>query len=209
MIATKELVPALHPYSSEFNATSWAFYVNHYTDLNQQAQDSKMTYLKTDGTHYVGLSPPAGAKPLGINYPRASTLGGCSRHNAMISMYPKDSDWSYIANLTGDSSWAPDNMRTYFQAIENNQYLPPGVVGHGYSGWLTTSLTYLGLVLQDLKVLNLAISGTTSTTTAASTGLLGAVVSLVTTTVSSVTDLAKLLILGKDLLDLQRHFVGR
>jgi len=193
--ATVELVPALHPYSSEFNATAWTFFVNHYTDINAAKQDSKMVYQLTDGTRYVGLNPPAGATPLGIDYPRASTLGGCSRHNAMITMYPKDSDWSYIANLTGDSSWAPDQMRKKFVTIENNQYLPSSVVGHGYSGWLTTSVTYLGLVLQDLKLLNLVLSGTAQNTTTTTTGLLGAVVNVVSSVVNTVAGLAKLLIL--------------
>ncbi|KAH8678264.1 hypothetical protein BX600DRAFT_479523 [Xylariales sp. PMI_506] len=177
--ATQELVPALHPFSSEFNATAWTFFVNHYSDLNTQKKDSKMVYQLADGTRYIGLNPPSGAIPLGIDYPRASTLGGCSRHNAMITMYPHDSDWSYIANITGDSSWAPDQMRKKFVAIENNQYLPSSVVGHGYGGWLTTSLTSLTLVLQDAKFLNLVLS------------VLNTVGSLVTT----VAGLAKLLIL--------------
>src|SRR5258708_19172522 len=30
---------------------------------------------------------------LPIFYPRASALGGCTAHNAMILMYPHDSDW--------------------------------------------------------------------------------------------------------------------
>ena len=34
-----------------------------------------------------------------------ATLGGCTAHNAMIFLYPHDSDWDGIAALTGDPSW--------------------------------------------------------------------------------------------------------
>ncbi|KAI0435707.1 hypothetical protein F4803DRAFT_544593 [Xylaria telfairii] len=174
--ATKEIVPALHFEASEFGDTAWSFWVNHFDDLGQQKKDSKMIYKLPDGSQYRGLYPPAGAVPLGILYPRAGTLGGCSRHNAMITMYPFDQDWDTIATLTGDKSWAASNMRQYFQKVENNKYLPTSVVGHGYNGWLTTSTTYLGLVLQDFKFLNLVLSGAT----AAGKGLLAGLITTVT-----------------------------
>ena len=60
----------------------------------------------------------------GVLYPRASTLGGCTAHNAMILMAPHDSDWNAIAELTGDPSWRAENMRRYFRRIENCRYRP-------------------------------------------------------------------------------------
>lgn len=197
MIALKEVIPAFHPYSSEYDKTTWSYYVNHYSDINTQKRDSKMTYEMADGTRYIGLNPPSGAKPLGILYPRASTLGGCSRHNAMITMYAYDSDWSNIASITGDNSWAAEQMRKRFQSIENNQYLPNGIPGHGFKGWLTTSLTSLKFVLQDVQVYNLVLSGTPEATkSSASCGLLGGLTNLVGTVVNTVAGLGKLLILG-------------
>ncbi|OHW99271.1 choline dehydrogenase [Colletotrichum incanum] len=153
-----EKVPALHLMSTEFEDTRWNYFVNHYSDLKQQKRDSKMTYEMPDGSFYVGLNPPAEAKPLGVWYPRAGTLGGCSRHNALISVNAHDSDWSKIASLTGDDSWSPTNMRSYFQKLEKNMYLPSSIIGHGYSGWLGTSLTSLSLVVEDQKLLSLIIS---------------------------------------------------
>ncbi|GJC92617.1 choline dehydrogenase [Colletotrichum higginsianum] len=145
-----EKVPALHLMSTEFQDTRWNYFVNHYPDPEQQKRDSKMTYEMPDGSFY--------AKPLGVWYPRAGTLGGCSRHNALISVNAHDSDWSKIAALTGDDSWAPDNMRSYFQKLERNMYLPSRIVGHGYSGWLGTSLTSLSLVVEDQKLLSLIVA---------------------------------------------------
>jgi choline dehydrogenase len=97
-------VPAFSLLSTEYAPMQWDYYVNHYSDPTRQAKDSKMTYRTTGGDLYVGLSPPAGATPLGVLYPRAGTLGGCGSHNSLISIYPHESDWNFITSLTGDSS---------------------------------------------------------------------------------------------------------
>ncbi|CAI0650903.1 unnamed protein product, partial [Colletotrichum noveboracense] len=151
-------VPALNLQSTEYDPMRWDYYVNHFSDLEAQKKDSKMTYRTSSGELYVGLTPPAGAEPLGILYPRAGTLGGCGSHNALISVYPHKSDWDGIASLTGDSSWSASNMRQYFKRLENAEYLPNGIVGHGFSGWLTTSVTDLGLVIKDIKLLTVILS---------------------------------------------------
>ncbi|KAF6829344.1 choline dehydrogenase [Colletotrichum plurivorum] len=170
-----EKAPALHLMSTELEDTRWNYFVNHYPDLEQQKRDSKMTYEMPDGSFYVGLEPPADAKPLGVWYPRTGTLGGCSRHNALISIYAHDSDWSNVASITGDDSWSPDTMRSYFQKIEKNMYLPSSLVGHGFSGWLGLSLTSLSLVVEDQKLLSMILSAAT----AMGKGLLGGLLNTV------------------------------
>lgn len=161
----------------------WDYYVNHYSDLERQKKDSKMTYRTPSGELFVGPSevlgtgdPPAGSEPLGILYPRAGTLGGCSAHNALITIYPHKSDWDGIASLTGDSSWAADKMREFFKRFERSRYLPSGVVGHGFNGWLTVMVTDLTLLLQDLKLISLVI--------AAAKGMGKSVLGLITTVTS-------------------------
>lgn len=57
-----------------------------------------------------------------VYYPRASALGGCMAHHAMISIYGSDSDWQRIADLTGDASWAPGKMRNIYQQIERFRF---------------------------------------------------------------------------------------
>lgn len=49
-------------------------------------------------------------------------------------------------------------MRTYFERLERNEYLSTSVVGHGYDGWLSTSLTQLTLVAEDKKILSLVLA---------------------------------------------------
>src|SRR5689334_15197368 len=60
-------VPAFHPFASENPAMAWDFFVEHFADPAQRRRDPKRT-------------------PRGIFYPRAGTLGGCTAHNAMITM---------------------------------------------------------------------------------------------------------------------------
>lgn len=146
---------------------AWNFFVNHYADEKRQAKDFKTSYTLADGSEYTGLSPPPGAKSKGVLYPRAATLGGCTAHNALIAVYPHQSDFDRIATLTGDQSWGATNMRKYYEKLENNHYLNiplpaglpalplPGREGHGFDGWLGTSYAPIDIVLQDPKLLSL------------------------------------------------------
>jgi len=123
-------VPAFHAFASENRGMKWDFYVRHYSDEGQQRLDPK--YCEEQG---------------GVLYPRAGTLGGCTAHNAQIFVYPHNSDWEYIAELTQDSSWQPQKMRAYFERLENCHHRPLhrwlSKLGfnpsrHGWSGWLNT-----------------------------------------------------------------------
>ena len=134
-------VPAFHGLATEDPALRWDFFVRHYADESQQARDSK----------YV-------PDRKGILYPRAGTLGGCTAHNAMITVYPHNSDWKHIAELTGDSSWEPDRMRSYFERLERCGYRVAPSSGenpsrHGFSGWLATSLANPDVALTDIDLL--------------------------------------------------------
>jgi choline dehydrogenase len=136
-------VPAFHPTASEDPEMSWQFFVRHYEDPAQQERDPK--YCK----------PPQ----QGIFYPRASTLGGCTAHNAMIFAYPHNSDWERIAELTGDRSWGAKPMRRYYEKLEDCRYR--GILRalhklirwnpsrHGFGGWLRSEKADFKLLLDD------------------------------------------------------------
>jgi choline dehydrogenase len=159
---TQYNVPALHSVAAEYEPMRWDFFVKHFDDEAEMKKDTKLTYELPDGSRYTGPSPPAGAKPLGILYPRVGSLGGCTSHNALITILPYNSDWEKIQRITGDASWAPSNMRKYYQRLERSRYLPSSVAGHGFSGWLETSLTDLTLIVQDLKVISLVLAAATA-----------------------------------------------
>lgn len=129
-------VPAFHPFASENEAMRWDFFVRHYGDTARQQRDP--AYVETF----------EGQRVDGVLYPRAGTLGGCTAHNAMITVYPHNSDWEEIAALTGDPSWKADNMRKYFERLENCHHrlwyyrwlamLGINLTRHGFNGWLQT-----------------------------------------------------------------------
>lgn len=151
-------VPAYNARVSEDPNLAWNFFVKHYADETRQARDFKTSYRTPSGSIYTGLNPPAGSEMLGTLYPRTGTLGGCTAHNALIAVYPHQSDFDRIATLTGDSSWAASNMRKYFAKLEDNHYLLPLQKGHGYDGWLGTQYSPIDIVTSDPKLLSI-ISG--------------------------------------------------
>jgi choline dehydrogenase len=123
-------VPSFHGFASENTALSWNYFVRHYASDTQQQRDPKYTPEQD-----------------GVLYPRAGALGGCTAHNAMITIVPHNADWEYIATLTGDPSWGPEPMRALFQRMENCHHRPleraAAAVGvdptrHGWHGWLHT-----------------------------------------------------------------------
>ena len=153
-------VPAFHGRASEDPAMSWQFFVRHYASQAQQKRDAK----------YVPSHD-------GIFYPRTAALGGCTAHNAMITVYPHAEDWDQIAALTGDNSWSADAMRAYFERLEDCRYcsgpwrlprnrllaslvrnLPliserfSNSARHGFGGWLTTCLADPGLAVTDGQI---------------------------------------------------------
>jgi choline dehydrogenase len=79
----------------------------------------------------------------GLYYPRGACIGGSTAVNAMISLYPDNSDWNAIADLTGDRSWDSSSMRTYFERLESVRYVDAKTARserHGVDGWLPMEL---------------------------------------------------------------------
>jgi choline dehydrogenase len=65
-------VPIFHGLATEDEDLRWDYYVRHYAADERQRRDSKFI-----------------ADRDGVLYPRAGTLGGCTAHNAMITVYPR------------------------------------------------------------------------------------------------------------------------
>jgi choline dehydrogenase len=130
-------VPVFHAFASENDAIKWDFFVRHYADEARQRRDEK--YRREWNGRAVD----------GVLYPRAGTLGGCTAHNAMITLYPHNADWDALAELTGDPSWNAKAMRSYFMRIENCKHRPMyrwlaklgfNPTRHGFKGWLHTEM---------------------------------------------------------------------
>jgi choline dehydrogenase len=134
-------VPCFHGLSTENDAMKWDFFVRHYSNPALQERDEK--FVREED---------------GVFYPRAGTLGGCTAHNAMIMVYPHNDDWDEIARLSGDSSWSAENMRKYFERLEDCRYRPLdrllNIFGinpsrHGWNGWLQTEKAIPKVALTD------------------------------------------------------------
>lgn len=163
-------VPAFHALASEDPDLTWRMYVDLYDDPVKAARNSKAV----DGR--------------GVLYPRAGTLGGCTAHHAMITLVPHDSDWDYIALLTGDRSWSSRRMRGYFERLERCTYrrrpkaLPSNPLlarllaslplvsdafvnkgRHGFDGWLETRVADPTLLLPDKQLLTIVVKAAEST----------------------------------------------
>ena len=111
-------IPSFHARASEDERLSWNFFVRHNAD---DRGDSKLVPGK------------------GIFYPRASTLGGCTTHNALITMLPHSRDWNHIAEVTGDASWKlPECVATFdnssaVSTCNRNKRKPASTVQRGGS----------------------------------------------------------------------------
>ncbi|MFF9207740.1 MULTISPECIES: GMC family oxidoreductase [unclassified Streptomyces] len=158
-------VPAFHADASEDPAQCWNYFVRHYADEQQQVRDSKFVPGR------------------GILYPRAGTVGGCTAHHALITVYPYNRDWDAIAEETGDATWHSTAMRRYFERLERCTYRPrpkkaphrplPAALlrllpflsnryrndaRHGFDGWLPTTLADPRLAVQDEQLLKVILS---------------------------------------------------
>ncbi|MEU6197788.1 GMC oxidoreductase [Streptomyces sp. NPDC047061] len=159
------LVPAFHADASEDPVQCWNYFVRHYADEQQQQRDSKLVPDR------------------GVLYPRAGTVGGCTAHHALITVYPYNRDWDAIAEETGDASWQSTAMRRYFERLERCTYRPRpkeppanpllaallkalpftgaryrNEARHGFDGWLPTALADPELAVQDKQLLKVIVA---------------------------------------------------
>lgn len=159
-------VPAFHALATEDAYLRWDYFVRHYSNDEQQRRDNKFTPERN-----------------GVLYPRSSTLGGCTAHNAMITIYPHNSDWDEIARITGDMSWHSNTMRGYFERLERCRYIRQPLLyprnrflaallqsipflspffsnpsRHGFHGWLTTNVADPTTVLKDQELLKVILA---------------------------------------------------
>ncbi|MER5719106.1 GMC oxidoreductase [Streptomyces sp. NPDC002132] len=164
-------VPAFHADASEDPGQCWNYFVRHYADERQQQRDGKFVRERE-----------------GVLYPRAGTVGGCTAHHALITVYPYNRDWDAIAEETGDATWRSTAMRRYFERLERCTYRPrpkeppanpllaallkalPFTGGryrndarHGFDGWLPTALADPRLAVQDEQLLKVILSAAEDT----------------------------------------------
>lgn len=166
-------VPLLHPEVTEDPRHALRFFVNHYDTDPQQSIDPKVQKAAPNPNVYG--SPVANSDDeKGVFYPRAQGLGGCTVHNAMITIAGPGEDWDHIAEATGDESWRGPRVRSYFERLERCWYNRPTFFGrvrqffglrtgwegdrHGTNGWLDTTLADLSILGRDPKLFQVVLN---------------------------------------------------
>jgi choline dehydrogenase len=160
-------VPLLHTETTEDRRHSLQFFVKHFDRDPGGSLDPKVRRPPD-----VPADAPEDER--GIFYPRAQGVGGCTVHNAMITICGLSEDWDEIAEATGDESWRGERMRPYFQRLERCHYNRPATwlgrllasLGfatgwensrHGERGWLDTTLSSLKFLKRDRQFLKLVV----------------------------------------------------
>ena len=141
------VIPAYHAQSTEDPEIAWDYFVKHRDQV--------------EPLHIQGLESMKDQS--NIWYPRASGIGGCTTHNAMVAMYPHPQDWQRIyddARNAGErysASWHPQKMRELFEnRVERKDY------GWGdNSGWhhLELNSIWPGITDANLRSTLIAAAG--------------------------------------------------
>lgn len=125
--------PVFHAKASEDPLLNWSYYVDRFQNTSgyKRFEEWNSKFLKNDPSIY---------------YPRAAGIGGCTRVNALINLYPDHEDWNNISNLTGDKSWNAQDMYKRYQ----------GMVGT--SGWLTLNQASPLTLIKDRFLTKMALA---------------------------------------------------
>lgn len=126
--------PVFHAKASDDPLLNWSYFVDRFEQSSGykrfEAWNSK--FLKTDPSIY---------------YPRAAGIGGCTRVNALINLYPDHQDWDNISNITGDQTWNSKDMYARYQKMLS-----------GNGGWLTLKQASPFTLIKDRFLTKMAVA---------------------------------------------------
>lgn len=133
-------IPVAHAKASEHDDIAWRFFVDRY--------DKKSPYYTAElnNTKYQKKAVERGDGP--VFYPRAAGLGGCTRMNALIHLYPDYQDWENLSKkMNGSDIFNPNVMsRTYKGMLTKN------------GGWLNLHQASPLNLIKDAFLRKMAIS---------------------------------------------------
>ena len=137
----------------------------NYNDNYQVTVPFNFGNLWGDVTYAPPYQPPwnewtfpsvSGKEPMVYDYVRASCLGGCANHHAMVAFRGKPRVYDEWAVLTQDPSWKYENLVPYFEKVEKVYPGNCATTQGGRNGWL--SLTHSEPELMDLQLLQAMIN---------------------------------------------------
>ena len=126
--------PVFHAKASEDPMLNWSYFVDRYQDSSIYKSFERMNSK-------LSKNDPS------IYYPRAAGIGGCTRVNALINLYPDNEDWNNIGNLTGDASWNSKDMYSRFQKMQTAN-----------GGWLSLNQANPWTIAKDRFLTQMAVA---------------------------------------------------
>lgn len=127
--------PVFHAKASDDPLLNWSYFVGQY------ANESRYKGFEYQNSKYQKQQE-------GIYYPRASGLGGCTRVNALISLYPDHQDWKGLsAQLGNDPRFSPEAMAKVFHAMQKEN-----------GGWINFSQANPTTLVKDRFLIKMALA---------------------------------------------------
>ncbi|MBC7467113.1 MAG: GMC family oxidoreductase N-terminal domain-containing protein [Bdellovibrio sp.] len=130
--------PVFNAKASDDALLNWSYFVDRY-----EKDGSGSAFEKLNSKFQQMTS----STPAGVYYPRASGLGGCTRVNALISLYPDHQDWDHIAKQTNDGTWKSGEMRRIYDGMQKQN-----------DGWLNLSQASPLTLFKDRFLTEMAIA---------------------------------------------------
>ncbi len=127
--------PVFHAKASDDPLLNWSYFVGQY------ANESRYKPFERLNSKYQ-------TEQQGIYYPRASGLGGCTRVNALISLYPDHQDWKGLSTKLGnDRRFSPEAMAKVFYNMQKEN-----------GGWINFSQASPATLVKDRFLIKMALA---------------------------------------------------
>lgn len=127
--------PVFHAKASDEALLNWSYFVKQY------GESGPYGYTDRHNSKYQ-------ADKKGIYYPRATGLGGCTRVNALINLYPDHQDWANFSKIFGmRSPFTPEEMKRVFKAMQKQN-----------GGWINFSQANPTTLIKDRFLTKMALA---------------------------------------------------
>ncbi len=134
---TKQIstTPVFHAKASDDPLLNWSYFVKQYGD------NGPYGYKDIHNSKYQ-------PNKKGIYYPRATGIGGCTRVNALISLYPDHQDWANFSKTFGlRSPFTPEEMKRVFKGMQKEN-----------GGWIHFSQANPETLIKDRFLTKMALA---------------------------------------------------
>lgn len=129
--------PVFHAKASDDPLLNWSYFVKQYDENRADGFNDR-------------LNSKYQVNEKGIYYPRASGIGGCTRVNALINLYPDHQDWANFDKIFGmRSPFKPEEMARVFRNMQKS---------NNREGWINFSQANPTTLIKDRFLTKMALA---------------------------------------------------